>query len=160
MSHDPQQKIATDSGPKLGSVQTPSSHSLSLPSPSLFHSSPLILSSPWPWVTSRPSVPSGFPEPAQSTVVPVLLSWSCCQLWVQGNTQSQMHVVSSKNSMSCGQSAMRLSHQPLPAPTCRLRQEGSSYKILEDPPRRWRVLPCALDSSYFSSKYLKSHFPP
>lgn len=43
-------------------------HSLSLPIPSLFPSSSLILSSPWPWVISRPSVPSGFPEPLQSRI--------------------------------------------------------------------------------------------
>ena len=48
-------------------------HSLSLPTPSLFPSSSLLLSSPWPWVISRPSVPSGFPEPLQNAVVPVLL---------------------------------------------------------------------------------------
>lgn len=113
---------ATGSGPTLGSVQTPSSHSLSLPSPSLSLSSPPILSNPRPWVTSRPSVPSGFPEPSQSAAVRARLSQGCCQRCVQGNTQSQMHTVPSKTSMSCGQSA-RGSPAASPA-SSRLRPAG------------------------------------
>lgn len=113
------------------------------PLPFVSHSLPpptsLIFPSPWPWVVAKPSVPSGPPEPPASTVVPLLLSWTCLPAPEAGKTHSEPNARCSQQKFHerwvvCQQCSPGSFHRPY----VQAQAGGQPTSELGDSPLRWR----------------------